>query len=232
MSHRLWLTILALALISVGSACGEAGGSGSEFHAGASVPAEAEEADLRAVAQQEGISYEEAVWRFGWQDDLGRVLARISQDYPDDYASSTMKDDRSAVVRFLGVVPQEVQALLDRFSEAYEVKIVVETGSGYSQKALEEAIPRVHYALYCNEGVDDAGTSADEGAIKSTVQLAIDADDSLMDELRHIAQTALESGAHGGLSVVVQEWPRSRGLLNPERDPDRPKGKVCDDYAP
>ena len=136
------------------------------------------------------------------------------------------------MVRFRGGVPQEAQSLLDEFSETHGVKIVSETSSGYSERDLEEAIPRVHYALYCKEGVDDAGTSAVEGVIKSTVQLAIDAADSLMDELRHIAQTALRSGAHGGLSVVVQEWPRSKGPMNPERDPHGPKGKVCDDYAP
>ena len=231
MSRRPWLSILVLALLPFGSACGEAGDIGSRLHAGASVVSEAEEADLRAVALREGISYEEAVWRFGWQDDLGRVLARISQDYPNDYTSSAFRDDRSAVVRFLGGVPRKAQALLDEFSEAYDVKIVVETGSGYNQKALEEAVPRVHYALFCAEGVDNARTAPDEGVIRLTVQLSVDAPDSLMDDLRHIAQAALKSGAHQGMSVVVREWPRWRGSMGgyPEPDPDDPKGSVCDD---
>ena len=231
MNCRLWLSVLALALLSFGSACGEAGDVGSRLPADASVATEAEEADLRAVAQQEGISYEEAVWRFSWQDNLGRVLARISQDYPDDYASSAFRDDRSAVVRFLGGVPPEAQVLLDEFSEAHEVKIEVETGSGYDERDLEEAIPRVHYALFCTEGVDNARTAPDEGVIKSTVQLSVDAPDSLMDDLRHIAQAALKSGAHQGMSVVIREWPRWRGSMGgyPEPDPDDPKGSVCDD---
>ena len=231
MSHRLWLAVLALLLLSLTGACNEAGDPGSELHVGASVATEAEEADLRAIARREGISYEEAVRRFGWRDDLGRVLARISQDYPDDYASSALRDDRSVVVRFLGGVPQEAQSLLDEFSEAYEVKIVVETGSGYNERDLGEAVPRVHYALFCAEGVENARTAPDEGAIKSTVQLSVDAPDSMMDELRRIAQAALESGAHQGMSVVVKEWPRWRGSMGgyPERDPDDPKGRVCDD---
>ena len=231
MSRRLWLSILALSLLSFGSACGETGDIRSRPHAGASVVSEAEEADLRAVAQREGISYEEAVWRFGWRDDLGRVIARISQDYPDDYASSAFGDDRSAVVRFLGGVPEQAQTLLDEFSEAYDVKIVVETGSGYNERDLSEAVPRVHYALFCTEGVDNARTSPDEGVIKSTVQLSDDAPESLMDDLRQIAQAALESGAHQGMSVEVREWPRWRGSMGgyPEPDPDDPKGRVCDD---
>ena len=231
MSRRLWLPILALALLSFGTACGEAGDIRSRLHAGPPVVSEAEEADLRAVAQREGISYEEAVWRFGWQDDLGRVIARISQDYPDDYASSAFRDDRSAVVRFLGGVPEEAQTLLDEFSEAYDVKIVVETGSGYNERDLSEAVPRVHYALFCTEGVDNASTAPDEGVIKSTVQLSDDAPDSLMDDLRQIALAALESGAHQGMSVVVREWPRWRGSMGgyPEPDPDNPKGNVCDE---
>ena len=152
MSRRLRLSVLALALLSFGSACGEAGDIRYRLPAGASVATEAEEADLRAVAQQEGILYDEAVWRFGWQDDLGRVLARISRDYPDDYASSAIRDDRSAVVRFLGSVPPDAQVLLDEFSEAHEVKIEVETGSGYNGRDVEGAIPRVHDALFCAEG--------------------------------------------------------------------------------
>ena len=231
MGHRLWLAVLALVLLSLISGCDEAWDFGSELHAGVSVATEAEEADLRAIARREGISYEEAVRRYGWQDDLGRVLARISQDYPDDYASSALRDDRSAVVRFLGGVPQEAQALLDEFSEAHYVKIVVETGSGYSERDVEGAIPRVHYALFCAEGVENARTAPDEGVIKSTVQLSVDAPGSLIDDLRQIAQAALESGAHQGMSVVVKEWPKWRGSMGgyPERDPDDPKGRVCDD---
>ena len=63
------------------------------------------------------------------------------------------------------------------------------------------------------------------------MQLSVDAPDSLMDDLRLIAQTALESGAHQGMSVVVREWPRWRGSMGgyPEPDPDDPKGSVCDD---
>ena len=136
-----------------------------------------------------------------------------------------------AVVRFLGGVPQEAQALLDEFSEAHYVKIVVETGSGYSERDVEGAIPRVHYALFCAEGVENARTAPDEGVIKSTVQLSVDAPGSLIDDLRQIAQAALESGAHQGMSVVVKEWPKWRGSMGgyPERDPDDPKGRVCDD---
>ena len=231
MSHRMWLTVFGLALLSLIGACVEGRNPGPELHVATSVVTESEEADLRAVAQQKGISYEEAIWRFGWQDDLGRVLARIRQDYPDDYTSSVLRNDRSAVVRFLGDVPPEAQALLEEFSKAYEVKIVVETGSGYSERDLSNAIPRVHYALFCAEGVERAGTGADKGVIESTVQLSAHAPDSLMDDLRHIAQVALESGAHQGIRVVVKEWPRWRGSMGgyPEPDPDDPKGRVCDD---
>ena len=231
MSHRLWEAVLALALLFLTGACNEAGNPGSQLHFGASGGTEAEESDLRAVARQEGISYEEAVRRYGWQDDFGRVLARMSQDYPDDYASSAFRDDRSIVVRFLGGVPQEARALLDEFSEAYEVKVVVESGAGYNERDLEEAIRRIHFALFCTEGVENARTSPTEGVIESTAELSADASDSLMDELRHIARAALKSGAHQGMTVVVGEWPRWRGSMGgyPEPDPDDPKGRVCDD---
>ena len=192
MSGRLWLAVFGLGLLSLTGACVEAGDTGSELNAGAPVSTVAEEADLRAVAQQKGISYEEAVRRYGWQNDLGRVLTRMSQDYPEDYASSAFRDDRSAVVRFSGGVPPEARALLDEFSEAHEVKIIVETGSGYNESDLSEAVPRVHYALFCAEGVESARTAPDEGVIKSTVKLSVDAPDSLMDELRHIASSLSE----------------------------------------
>ena len=231
MSGRLWLAVFGLVLLSLTGACVEAGDTGSELNAGAPVSTVAEEADLRAVAQQKGISYEEAVRRYGWQNDLGRVLTRIRQDYPEDYASSVFRDDRSAMVIFSGGVPPEARALLDEFSEAHRVKIVVETGSGFNGRDLEEAIPRVHYALFCTEGVENASTDADKGVIKSTVKLSVDAPDSLMEKLRHIARAALESGAHQGMSVVVKEWPRWKGSMGgyPEPDPDDPKGRVCDD---
>ena len=114
---------------------------------------EALEADLREWAKAEGISYEEALWRYEWRDAFRPVLKGIRENYPKDFSWFRFsRDSRAAVIGFHGEVPPDVQVILDEFSEAHEVEFVVNTQAGFSETDLSETIPRVHYALSVLKG--------------------------------------------------------------------------------
>ena len=190
---------------------------------------EALEADLREWAKAEGISYEEALWRYEWRDAFRPVLKGIRENYPKDFSWFRFsRDSRAAVIGFHGEVPPDVQVILDEFSEAHEVEFVVNTQAGYNETDLSEAIPRVHYALFCTEGVTDAGTNADGEIIGSTVALSSDAPS--VDDLTRIAQDALESGAHEGLAVSVEVWPSERGPMGYPTPDANLREKACAEY--
>ena len=178
---------------------------------------------LDAMAEQE-VSEEEALWRLRWREGLEQVVEKLQQDYPDDYSRAGDVQGRYAVVGFRTRVPPGVQALLEEFSDSYHVAVRVEIDDGYSAPDLERAITRVHYALYCDQYAQDAFTDSDEGAIRSRVLPSLDSPHSIADFERQ-AQEVLTYGPHEGLSVVVEEWPRSEASPDPaERE------RLCDEY--
>ena len=190
---------------------------------------EAAEFALRTLAQSEGISYDEALWKYGWHHDFRLVLAYIKQNHADAFVIAGFRDDRSAMIGFSDAVPPDVQAMLDEFSQTHDVKILVETYPNFSKEDLSEAIPRVHYALFCTEGVIAATTGARGVVIQSTVELSPDAPS--FDDLKRIAQNALESGPHHSMTVAVEERPRDHdpaGYPEPSEDVRR---EACSDYA-
>ena len=115
------------------------------------------------------------------------------------------RDDRSILVVFRGAVPPEVQARLDEFSEAHDIPIEVVTGAGYSAEEFSDAVPRVHYAIYCIPGVvvRSSGSGENRGEIVSTVILTPDGPS--LEEVQRIAEEALQSGPHEGMWVLVKE---------------------------
>lgn len=190
---------------------------------------EAAEFALRALAQSEGISYDEAVWQYGWHHDFRPMLAYIKQNYADALVIAGFRDDRSAMVGFSNAVPPDVQAMLDQFSQTHDIKVLVETYPNFSKEDLSEAIPRIHYALFCVEGVTDATTGARGVVIRSEVESSLDAPS--IDDLKRIAQNALESGPHEHMIVTVAERPENHGSQSYPDLPDDVRERVCSEYA-
>lgn len=179
--------------------------------------------ELATIAEQE-VSEEEALWRLRWREGLTQVEEKLQHDYPDDYSSAGDVQGRYVVVRFRTGVPSGAQALLEEFSKSHNVAVRIEVDDGFSTVDMEGAIRRVHYALYCNQYVEDALTDSEEGVIRSRVLTSVESPNSIV-EFERLAQEVLRYGPHRGLSVVVLEWPRGEASTDPaERE------RHCDEY--
>ena len=178
---------------------------------------------LEALEEHEA-SEEEALWRVRWSEGLEQVVEKLQRDYPDDYSRAGDVQGRYVVVGFRTGVPSGAQALLEEFSDSYHVAVRLEVDDGYSAPDLEGAMRRVHYALYCDQYMEDALTDSDQGVIRSRVLPSVDSPSSIAD-FERLAQEVLLYGPHEGLSVVVEEWPR--GEASP--DPDE-RERLCDEY--
>jgi hypothetical protein len=49
--------------------------------------------DLQTVADDEGISLDEAVRRYGWQDKFARGVTELQEKYPASFSSARMGID-------------------------------------------------------------------------------------------------------------------------------------------
>ena len=157
-------------------------------------PSDAELQDLQFIADQDGISLQEAIDRYAWRDNFSLATSRIREAAPEDFASAEIVGPRQAQIAFKGQPPSTALDILDIFRNSHSgVTVEVRTGLGYSEAELQKAIPAVHYAVIRSPGVRDATTSFESSTaqIRTVVALELTASPSVLKNLRAIATQSL-----------------------------------------
>lgn len=155
---------------------------------------EAELQDLQAVAEQYGITLQQAFDRYAWNDNFSRMVSRVREVAPDTFAGAEIVDGSHAWIGFAGSPPAAALDIIDAFNSKHSsISVEVRTGQQVSAAELEEAVPAVHYAVYRSPGVLNASTSfeSETGEIVSVVVLESTAPDSVLDDLQAIAEKRL-----------------------------------------
>ena len=157
-------------------------------------PSEAELQDLQAVADQYGISLQEAIDRYAWNDNFSLAVSKIREMTPETFAEAVIVDGSNAWIAFTGPPPTEALEIIETFRSSHSrVAVEVRTGQKITEAEIEEAVPAVHYAVYEAPEVIDAFTSFDPetSRIAMTVVLGDTVPDSVLDDLRAIAEKRL-----------------------------------------
>ena len=157
-------------------------------------PSSAELSDLQAIADRKGISLQEAIDRYGWNNNFALAVSRIRAAAPGTFAGAEIVDGAHAWIAFTGHPPKAALDILELFRSSHgRVSVEVRTDLGFSEAELEVAIPAVHYAVLETTGVLDASTSFDSatGQIRTIVVLESTASVSRLDDLRTIATKRL-----------------------------------------
>ena len=155
---------------------------------------DAELQDLQAVAEQYGMTLQEAFDRYAWNDNFSRAVQRIREAAPESFAGAEIVDATNAWIAFTGNPPKAALDIVDEFTRKHSsISVELRTGQKITEAELEEAVPAVHYAVYKSPGVLNASTSFDNetGEIVSVVVLENTAPDSVLDDLRAIAEQRL-----------------------------------------
>ena len=157
-------------------------------------PSDAELRDLQHIASQEGISLLEAIDRYAWNDNFALAVEKIREAVPAAFTGSEIVDAGHAWVAFTGPAPEAALDIIDTFTSSHSgVSVEVRTELGFSEVELQRAIEAVHYAVLGAPEVRDASTSFDSatGQIRTTVVLESTASDSVLDDLRAVAEKNL-----------------------------------------
>ena len=188
LTQRTALAGLLVASLVVG-ALASAGGNGSPVNAnphdplpevaeariGDSVDA-AELEDLFFMAEREEISLEEAIERFGWQDNFALVIDEIRHLVPDLYVDSEITGAQQAWVAFSGAQPKASAQPLAEFSAAHpDVDVEIRTNVGTAERDLDEAMWRAHSAVRELPMVDQVVAWGEGDTLVLTVVLTDDA---------------------------------------------------------
>ena len=155
---------------------------------------DAELEDLQAVADQYGISLQESIDQYGWQNDFSFAVSRVREAAPGTFAGAEIVDGAHAWIAFTRPPPKSALDIIDTFTSSYSsVAVEVRTSRSVTEAELETAIPAVHYAVFKAPGVLNASTSFESatGEIVAVVVLESTASDSVLDDLQAIAEKRL-----------------------------------------
>ena len=81
---------------------------------------DAELRDLQTIASQEGISLQDAIERYAWNDNFALAVAKIREASPEAFAGAEIIDAGHAWVAFAGRVPELALDMIDTFSSSHK----------------------------------------------------------------------------------------------------------------
>jgi hypothetical protein len=104
-------------------------------------PNAAELEDLQTLADQRGVSLQEVVDRYGWNDNFALAVGEIRRVASAAFTGAEIVDATHAWVAFSGAVPSQARQIVDEFTTHFpRVSIEVRTGSGFTEVELERYV--------------------------------------------------------------------------------------------
>ena len=160
-------------------------------HASISGPAELN--DLQFMANQEGITLDEAIARYAWGDDFSMIIRAIEDDDPDSVVDAAITSGSTAQIEVSGSISGNARNAIDKFqSENPHVEISLQAGRdpGFTKREVEEAVIGAHFAVMEEDGVQDSVTYYDSDAVRIvvTVQMATPPSDEKLSSLEKAAE--------------------------------------------
>ena len=193
----------AVAAVQIGGRSGDAVPS-TDFDDSDISSAELE--DLQAVASQYGISLEEAIDRYAWNDDFALAASQINEAFPEAFTGAQIVDDNRAWVAFAGQVPEGASEMIDTFGSTHsDISVEVRIDLGFTEVELQTAIEAVHFAVLEAPEVLDSSSSFDyaTGQITTNVVLEDAASDSVIDDLQAIAANSLTDSTRATIANSI-----------------------------
>ncbi len=170
----------------------------------------AELVDIGTIAKSEGISYEEAIDRFGAQSSNSRVIDKLNAEFPDEISGVGYVDDhRGLRVGFKGSIPARAIEL----ARTLPMEVTLIGGKGFSTAELRRAQDTVVSWLRSRPEVATMTAHPDDetGQVKVTVQPKVMPDDT--EEFKRRLQLPQPDNPHITVEVTLSAGP-SRGLAS------------------
>ncbi|MFS3127502.1 hypothetical protein ACLM5J_03760 [Nocardioides sp. Bht2] len=182
----------------------------------AGIPAE-EQADLRAIARDEGISFDQAVDLYGWQNEYAAAAGALENAYPGSYAGSSMNvgGTPGATFRFVGKVPAGVEKL----TQAIPVAVHFTGEADYTKEEIRVAVEKAHTAVFeASHSLKGQEVSTEYDEANKTVEVTV-------------AVEASSSDARGALISVAEAALQATRLQIPARVSAAAPGSTGDDVV-
>ncbi len=229
-------SVVVVATVSVVHATGSGNLPDVAAPAIGDAPNAAELENLQFVANQEGISLQTAIARYGWRDNFSLAVAQVREEVPAAFTKAEIVDDSNAWIAFKANAPQAALDIINTFKNSHSgVSVQIITGKGFTEVELRKVIEAAHYAVYESSEVHSAVTTFDSSTdqINTTAVLDSAASDSVIESLKATAKTNLTNATRADiLSSISVTVVRSEHLVlgGNDSNPEHMGGEVLKDY--
>jgi hypothetical protein len=142
----------------------------------------AELVDIMSVAEDMGISVEEGIFRFGWQNQFAAIATELEETYPDRFAGAAIVNSGcGAWIAFTGLVPDLALELAGKLP----VPVELIGDRGFAEHELVDALHEAYIPTVQHPSVISASGSPDSesGVITIYAQPRSSTDPAERDEL-------------------------------------------------
>ena len=165
---------------------------GATDHSNVNSPAELR--DMQAIANQYGITLDEAIARYAWRDDFSAAVGAIRDNDPSSLASAAITSTSSATINFSGSISADAQRVVDDFeNENPNITTSKRTNLGYTETEAEEAVVGAYFAVKEENGVKDGTAYFDDET--NQIVIAVNMVTPPSDEEKAALERVAERGA-------------------------------------
>jgi len=165
-----------------------------------------EATDLATVAEQHGMSFDEALGRYGWNNDFALGLTRLRSVTADSFSAAEIVDSDAAWISFAASVPDAARDFVKGFQQDHP-RVVVELRSdvGFSEAEINSLVETTHYTILKDDRVEGAATwfDWDERRVVVNAGSSDKGPSALEDSLRDSAERAVATAGLRHLLDIV-----------------------------
>ena len=125
--------------------------------------------DLEGIAQELGITLEEAIRRYGWHNDFSALVNSIRTAFAADFSAAAIGDDDKPWISFARKAPAAAVTAIGAFTPP--VKIIEERS--FTESEMKRRLRTIHSSVVSDKRIVDAvsGYDIETGVFDVTVQL-------------------------------------------------------------
>ncbi len=126
--------------------------------------------DLEGIAQELGITLEEAIRRYGWHNEFSALVNSIRTAFPSDFSAAAIGDDDKPWISFTRKAPAAAVTAIRAFTPP--VRII--EGRSFTEAEMKRRLRTIHSSVVSDKRIVDAASGYDieTGVFDVTVQLS------------------------------------------------------------
>lgn len=157
--------------------------------------------DLKLIAENEGISFAEAIDRFGWQNEFAQFADKMEEAYPNSFAGAGLySDGKGAWIAFKDNIPSVAKKVAATLPATMELI----GGKGFSELELKSEMEGIHDQIYQRKDIENVYSYYDiESGVITVEALPIKSSLSLSESKKLMQELQPEQISNSNITINI-----------------------------